>query len=51
VAVSNIVAPALQLEPASRLRSATRDFRVLRSDSRCRRHVSDRPNVTPRYLG
>jgi len=41
VAVRNVVAPALQPEPASRLRSATRDVSFLRSDSRCRRYVSD----------
>jgi len=37
--------------PASRLRSATRDVSFLRSDSRCRRYVSDLSNVTLRYLG
>jgi len=31
-------------------RSATRDVSFLRSDSRCRRYVSDLSNVTPRYL-
>ena len=51
VAVRNVVVPALQPEPASRLRSATRDVSFLRSDSRCRRYVNDRSNVTPRYLG
>jgi len=51
VAVRNIVAPAPQPEPASRLRSVKRDVSFLRSDSRCRRYVSDLSNVTPRYLG
>jgi len=51
VAVRRIVAPAPQSEPASRLRSATRDVNLLRSDSRCRRYVSDLSNVTPKYLG
>jgi len=42
----------LQLEPASRLKSATRDVSFLRSYSRCRRNVtSDLSNVTTRYLG
>jgi len=43
VAVRNVVSTA------SRLRSATRDVNFLRSDSRCRRHLSDLSNVTPRY--
>jgi len=47
----NVVPPAPQLEPASRLKSATRNVSFLRSDSRCRRYVSDLSNVTPRYLG
>jgi len=47
VAVSRGVAPA----PASRLRRVTRDVSPLRSDSRCRRYVSDLSNVTPIYLG
>ena len=51
MAVRRVVAPAPQLEPASHLRSATRDVSFLRSDSRCRRYVSDLSNVTPRYLG
>ena len=51
VAVRNVVAPAPQLEPASRLRSATRDVSFLRRDSRYRQHVSPLSNVTPRYLG
>jgi len=51
VAVRNVVAPAPQPEPARCLRSATRDVSFLRSDSRCRRYVSDLSNVTPRYLG
>jgi len=42
---------ALQPEPTSRLKSAMRDVSFLRSDSRCRRQVSDLSNVTPRYLG
>jgi len=51
VAVRSIVAPAPQPEPASRLRSTTRDVDFLRSDSRCWRHVSDLSNVTTRYFG
>jgi len=51
VAVRKVVAPAPQPDPASRLRSATRDVSVLRSDSRCQQYVSDLSNVTPRYLG
>ena len=51
VAVRNVVAPAPQPEPASRLRSATHHVSFLRSYSRCRRYVSDLYNVTPRYLG
>ena len=51
VAVRNVAAPAPQTEPASHLRSATSDVIFLRSDSRCRRYVSDLSNVTPRYLG
>jgi len=51
VAVLNVVAPALQPEPASRLRSATRDVSFSWSDLKCRRYVSDLSNVTPRYLG
>ena len=51
MAIRNVVAPAPQPEPASRLKSATRDVSFLRSDSRCRRYVSDLSNVTPRYLG
>jgi len=50
VAVRNVVAPAPRPEPASRLRSATRDVSFLRSGSRCQRYVSDLSNVTPRYL-
>jgi len=50
VAVRNVVAPAPQPEPASRLRSATRDVSFLRSDSRCRRYVSDLSNATSRYF-
>jgi len=49
VAIRRVVAPAPQLEPASRLKSATRDVSFLRSDSSCRRYVSDLSNVTPRY--
>jgi len=44
-------APAPQPEVTTRLRNATHDVSFLRSDSRCRRHVSDLSNVTPRYLG
>ena len=51
VTVRNVVAPAPHPEPASRLRSTTRDVSFLRSDSRCRRYVSDLSNVTARYLG
>ena len=51
VAVCNVIAPAPQPEPASRLRSATRRVSFLRNDSRCRRCMSDLSNVTPRYLG
>jgi len=47
VAVRNVVAPAPQPEPASRLRSVMRDVSFLR----CRQYVSDLSNVTPRYLG
>ena len=50
VAVCNVVAPAPQPEPASRLRSATRDVSFLQSDSRCWQYVSDLSNVTSRYL-
>ena len=51
MAVRNVVAPEPQPEPASRLRSATRAVSFLRSDSRCRRYVSDLSNVTPRCFG
>ena len=51
VAVLNVVAPAPQPEPASRLRIATRDVSFLRRDSKCLRYVSDLSNITPRYLG
>ena len=51
VATCSIAASAPQPEPARRLRSATGDGNFLRSDSRCRRYVSDLSNVTPRYLG
>ena len=34
-----------QPEPASRLKSATRDVNFLRSDSRCRRYASDLSEV------
>jgi len=50
VAIRSVVAPAHQPEPASRLKSATRDVRFLRSNSRCRRCVSNLSNVTPRYF-
>ena len=49
VAIRRVVASAPQPEPASRLWSAMRDVNFLRSDSRCRRYVSDLPSVTPRY--
>jgi len=48
VAIRNGIPPAPQPEPASRLRSTTCDVIFLRSDSRCRRYVSDLSNVTPR---
>jgi len=51
VAIHRVVAPAPQPEPASRLKSTTRDVSFWRSDSRCRRYVNDLFNVTPRYLG
>jgi len=51
VAIGRVVAPAPQPERASRLKCATRDVSLLRSDSRYRRYVSDLSNVTPRYLG
>jgi len=51
VAVRNVAAPASQPEPASRLRSATRDVSFLRSDSRCRRYVSGLSKYTWRYFG
>jgi len=51
VTVRKVVAPAPQPDPASRLRSATRDVGFLRSDSRCRWYVSGLSNVTPSYLG
>jgi len=51
MAIHRVVALAHQPEPASRLRSATRDVSFLRSDSRCRRYLSDLSNVTQRYLG
>ena len=51
VAVRKVVTPAPQPQPASRLKSVTCDVGFLRSDSRCRRYVSDLSNVTPRYLG
>ena len=51
LALHNVVVPAPQPEPASRLRSATRDVSFLGSCSRCRRYVSDQSNNTPRYLG
>jgi len=51
VAVCNVVAPASQPEPASRLKSATHDVSFLRSDSRCRQYLSVLSNVTVRYLG
>jgi len=50
VAVSRVFAEAPQSEPANCLRNSTRDVSFLRSDSRCRRYVSDLSIVTPRYL-
>ena len=44
MAVRNVVAPAPQPEPASRLMCATRDVSFFRIDSRCRRYVSDLSN-------
>jgi len=40
-----------QPEPASPLKSATRDASFLRSDSRCQQYVIGLSNFTPRYLG
>jgi len=51
VAIRRVDAPTPQPEPAGRLRCAARDVSFLRSDSRCRRYVSDLSNVTLRYLG
>jgi len=51
VAVCIDGAPSPQPEPASHLKGATHDVNFLQSDSRCRGHVSDLSNVTPRYLG
>ena len=51
VAVRNVVALAPQSEPASRLKSATRDVNFLQIDSWCRRYVSDLSNLAPGYLG
>jgi len=51
VTVRNVIAPAPQPEPASRLKSAKRGVSFLRNNSRCRRYMSDLSNVTPRYLG
>jgi len=51
VTFRNVVVPAPQPEPASRLRSATRVLSFLRSDSRCQWYVSDLSNVAPRCLG
>ena len=45
VAVRNVVTPASQPEPASRLKSAMHDVNFLRSDSRCRRYVSDLSSI------
>ena len=50
VAIRRVVPPAPQPKPASRLKSVTRDVSILRSDSRCRRYVSDLSNVTLRCL-
>jgi len=51
VADRNIAVAAPLPVSASRLKSVTGDVNFLRSDSRCRRYVSDLSNVTPRFLG
>ena len=51
VAVRNVVVPAPQPEPMSRLRSATRDVSFFRCNSRCRRCVNELSYITPRCLG
>ena len=50
MAVHRVVSPAPQPKPVNRLRGERRDVSFLRSDSRCRRYVSDLSNVSPRYL-
>jgi len=49
VAVRNLVAPAPLPDPASRLKSATRDVNFLRSDTMCRQYRNDLSNVTTRF--
>ena len=49
--IRSVVAPELQPETASHLKSATCDVSFLRSASRWRRYASDLSNVTPRSLG
>ena len=51
LAIRRVAVPSPQPEPASCLRSATRDVSFLWNDSRCRRYVSVLSNVPPRYLG
>ena len=51
VAVCILVARAPQPNPTSRLKGTTRDVDFLRSDSRCRRCLSDLPKVFTRSLG
>ena len=51
VAIRRVFAPTPQPESARCLRRATHVVSFLRSDSRCRRYVSDLSKVTPRYLG
>ena len=47
----SVVVPAPQPEPASRLKSATRDVNFLRSDLRCRRYLRALSSTTQRYVG
>ena len=51
MAVCKVAASTKQPEPASRLKSATRDACFLRNDSRCQRYKKVLSNVTTRYLG
>ena len=50
VAESNIVAPAFQVDLASRLKNPTRVVNFLRNDSRCQRNVSAQSNFMPRCV-